>query len=436
MGSLKPVDRVQIYTGSRDRVSGTTGNFTVQASNQLFHSPHAMYKVYLQQVVMRNAFQNNVGAAGSTFGIERSLERLVNGSNNTVTIVPSGTNYTPLTITIPNGTYNTPQIVAALNAVSFPATGAPFPGITKVLFSSTSSSAGPVLNAQIFNNGVPSTVAAVDFTFPQNGGAGALLGFGSSSGGRTFGRLQAAPGPMLVAPGPLAYYYTLPTGNPTAAIIVASLNSQSATFGNSFVFTADAVTGNLDFSLTGSPGQTFDVDVTQSPQLQALFGFTTSFVNGVTQTPEKLLDQTVTTLNVSSSLPTSHYSVGGGQLALTNLTASIPVLVGVGQLIVYTDLDGANATYEKNQDRLVNLSFRLSDELGAALIPSDDWYCIVTVEVYEDVGNQETALLAEQVELMKEQLRLQRVAMSGMDFSQQAAMHDRKRMMTERPMFG
>ena len=434
MGSLKPVDRIQIYTGSRDRVSGTTGNFTIQASNQLFHSPHATYKVYLQQVVMLNAFESNIGMAGSTFGIERSLERLVNTSNNTVTIVPSGTGYTPLTITLPNGTYNASQLVTALNAVSNPSGGAPFPSSTTIRFTSTIGTQGPVLNAQVYNGAVATSIG-VDFTFPRNG-AGAIMGFGTKSSGQTFGHYNTSPSPILVAQGPLAYYYTLPTGNPTATAIVASLNSQSATYSNNFAFSIDAATGNLDLALTGVPGQTFDLDLTQSKQLQDSFGFTTGFVTGVTQTPCKLLDQAVTTLNIHSSLPTSHYAVAGGQLSLSNMTASVPVLVGSGQPIVYTDLEGANATYEKNQDRLVNLSFRLADEFGEALLPADDWYCIITVEVYEDVGNQETALLAEQVELLKEQLRLQRVALSGMDYSQQAAMHDRKRIMTERPMLG
>ena len=433
MGSLKPVDRIQIYTGSRDRVSGTTGNFTIQASNQLFHSPHATYKVYLQQVVMRNAFESNVGAAGASFGIERSLERLVNSGNNTVTIVPSGTGYTPLTITLPNGTYNATQLVAALNAVSSTTGTAPFPSTTTIKFSTTTGSLGPVLNTQVYNGNVATSVG-VDFSFPSSGGAGVLLGFGPATSGQTFSHTNTSPGPILIAPGPLAYSYTLPSGNPTATAIVASLNNQSATFNNAFVFSIDTVTGNLNFALTGTPGQTFDLDLSRSRQLQDLFGFTSKFVTGVTQTPDKLLDRAVTTLNIYSSLPSSHYSVGGGQLALSNLTASVPVLVGAGQPIVYTDLDGANSTYEKNQDRLVNLSFKLGDELGEALLPADDWYCIITVEVYEDIGNQETALLAEQNELLREQLRLQRVALSGGDYTQMAAMHDRKRLMTERPM--
>lgn len=73
MSGLKEVDRLQIYTGPADRASGDLSNFSLQAAAQLYHSISAMYKVYQQQVVMRNDF--NVFPSGKSY--------LIVGQNNT-----------------------------------------------------------------------------------------------------------------------------------------------------------------------------------------------------------------------------------------------------------------------------------------------------------------------------------------------------------------
>lgn len=56
-------------------------------------------------------------------------------------------------------------------------------------------------------------------------------------------------------------------------------------------------------------------------------------------------------VNITSSIPTSHYIIQNGQLSNAPLTCSMPVVVPYGYNIVYNDLAGANATFEKNKDR-------------------------------------------------------------------------------------
>jgi hypothetical protein len=413
----KQVDRIHIYTGSKDRTGGDASNFTLQAATQLHHTQAATYKVFLQQVVIPNSFQINLGTGG-TLLVGQVNTRYVNPASGTLPqdavfqIRATGTG-SYFTATIPVGTYNPSQLVAALNTATY-SSGAHFiwaigpTGCLDVWYGLTGSTSGTACDLMFINPGGNTPTYTGD-----------LMGFGSSttsSYGQSYTAVSASPYPLFTGPAPLTWSFTIPSGWTTVAALISNLNAQAVAASASFSFSMSTTYGGGYLQFVDSSGNPYavDIDLRLCPALVPILGYsgTPYFFYDQTTAPT---NQYPALVNVLSTIPTSHYVIESTQLSLSAVTASMPVVVSPGQNIVYTDLLGSNASFEKNQDRLTNLNFSLQDELGRAVYPTRDWYMIIAVEVMEDVGNQTAALLAEANVYHRQLLELLHTQAAGTD---------------------
>ena len=425
---LKQVDKIQIYTGSGDRASGTTSSFALQASTQLYHTNTTLYKVFLQQIVMKNDFQP-INNNNNLFYIGITITRALNSSNNQFYIRGSTGSIFTL-VTLPTGTYNQQQIVNYLNA-NYAG------GITHFDWAlGTGTLAGRLLcaygttgeaTAQTGGNGV-------QFAFTAgNGSIADLLGFPGGAG-QTTAFVRSGAQAMLLAPGPLSFTVRLPIGQPTIAQILTSINSQLVAQSSSIVMSQDTTggTGFINFNTSVD----LDFRSPQSSGVANLFGYTPGqFYLSQFSGDTLLVSPVIDMVNVVSTIPASHYVIENGQLSLSNITVGMPVINPYGSLIVYSDPQGANASYERNQDRLVNMQFNVTDQNGNAVLPGQDWYMIITIEIYEEQGNQEVALLSEANALLKQQLDLARIGITGQSLAGTPSTHFVNNRLAERPIF-
>lgn len=448
MSGLKQVDRLQIYTGSADRTSGDPSNFNIQAAAQLYHSTSAVYKVYLQQVIMRNDFVTVVPGANNLYVGQVNTRRVTPSTESVQDAVfqirATSVGGAYFTVTFDTAAAQNPQQI--LDQLNAKATG----GSPHFWWAFDGS--GRLQSWYGLTND-PASGSTVDFKFRNPGGdtptyAGDLLGYGSptvsSYGTSVTSRLS--PYPLFGGPGPLTYSLstalTIPTGQPTAQDVVNSLNAQITPGSGSppFKFVLDGSTtggGRIKFlDNTGAP-YPLDLDFRDASTASTakLFGYSTAFIYNSAATPAVLSASSgPAVVNITSSIPTSHYVIQNGQLSVSPITCSMPVVVPPGYNIVYSDPDGANATFEKNQDRLVNLNFSVRDQLGNKLTPSTDWTMVITIEILEDIGNESTALLVEANALTKQQLELMRTQLIGADVDtiamQQAGMKRRRQLPT------
>ncbi|CAL8468230.1 g7769 [Coccomyxa elongata] len=396
---------------------------------------------------MRNDFVS-VAPGGNSLWVGQTNTRRVTTSSEAVQnavfqirATSVGGAYT--TVTFDAGTNNPAQIVAQLNAKA--SGGSPH-------FFWALDGTGR-LQSWYGTVNDPASGSTVDFMFVNPGGntptyAGDLMGYGSAtvSSYGTSVTSRLSPYPLFTAPGPLTYSLstalTIPTGQPSAQDVVNSLNAQISPGSGSppFVFALDgSVPNGGKIKYVDNTGAAYPLDLDfrdpSTASTAKFFGYSTAFQFGSIQTPNVLAANSApAVVNITSSIPTSHYVIQNGQLSVSPITCSMPVVVPAGYNIVYSDLDGANATFEKNQDRLVNLNFSVRDQQGNKLVPGTDWTMVITIEILEDIGNESTALLAEANSLTKQQLELMRTQLIGVDVdaiaAQQANMKRRRQLPT------
>lgn len=124
--------------------------------------------------------------------------------------------------------------------------------------------------------------------------------------------------------------------------------------------------------------------------------------------------ESISNILIRTSMPSDNYTLSREGPETTGVTINIPITVAPGAAIVYEDLIGTHAIYERARSVVNNLSIEVLDKYDRKIIPGHDWSFILSIEQYEDTeGESLDALKAangkddEMIQLLK-MLLLQR----------------------------
>lgn len=132
---------------------------------------------------------------------------------------------------------------------------------------------------------------------------------------------------------------------------------------------------------------------------------------------------------IETDWPGRKWRLSPAGASINPVTAIIPRPgVGAGQNLVYEDINGTSATYERSHDVLQNFRVRVTDEFGRLLTEMvEDWCFQIAVEIYEDDLSPIAQAAQAQVDHLNNMEDISRLQLLGPDFDLHPSYAARKR---------
>jgi hypothetical protein len=124
-----------------------------------------------------------------------------------------------------------------------------------------------------------------------------------------------------------------------------------------------------------------------------------------------------TQLHINTDLPVQNSEVRKiDGLSQSRITALVPVGVPHGGTVYYSDLQGVNAAYERNQSTLSRLHIWLTDKYGKAYNPASPWTFSFALEIWQDDFKRMLDVLLSSQSLHESAVKLHKLGLVGASF--------------------
>lgn len=144
---------------------------------------------------------------------------------------------------------------------------------------------------------------------------------------------------------------------------------------------------------------------------------------GTNAPPESSMSETlmsserVNDLIVRTSMPSDNYTVSKEGPEVTGITINVPIAVAPGGSIIYEDVVGVHAVYERTRSVVNTLMVELLDKNMNPLEPDHDWSFILTIEQYEDTDGLSLKALQENNQHQEEVIQLLKMLLLQQEFT-------------------
>jgi hypothetical protein len=179
-----------------------------------------------------------------------------------------------------------------------------------------------------------------------------------------------------------------------------------------FLGPADEPTGDSYASDPGQAGKMFNENTNKYESYPSY-----ETARAAAAMPFEMLMDDFTQLHINTDLPVQNSEVRQTEgLSQSRITALVPVGVPHGGTVYYSDLQGVNAAYERNQSTLSRLHIWLTDKYGKAYNPASPWTFSFALEIWQDDFKRMLDVLLGSQSLHESTVKLHKLGLVGASF--------------------